>query len=408
MQRLILGTICALALTLPLAAKPGQLKGDSAAVVDGNNAFAAELYGQLAGEQVNEKANLFFSPYSISNALAMTYAGARGNTARQMAATLHFDLEPAKFHSAFAQLIRELQGDAKKRKFVLRIANRLWGQKDYGFLPTFTKFSEAMYGAGLKEVDFVNDRENARLQINRWVEEETNDKIKELIKPDVLSVDTRLVLTNAIYFKAAWLRPFSVKDTKPGDFFARGADKVQVPMMHAQGVRTRFFDDKTTLGLELPYKGGELSMILLMPKKADGLPALEKALPANLKTWLGKLSVHEVQLALPKFKFTSEFNLTYNLDQMGMKDAFDRGKADFSGMSSRERLFIKHVLHKAFVDVNEAGTEAAASTAAVVEGLSSLPPPGTFIADHPFVFLIREARTGSILFLGRVLDPRGA
>jgi serpin B len=265
--------------------------------------------------------------------------------------------------------------------------------------------SQDLYQAGLKEVDFIDDTEGARKAINAWVAKATNDKIKELIKPGILSVDTRLVLSNAIYFKAAWLRPFSPKDTKPGEFTTGAGKKVKVPMMHA-GLRTNYFDDGKVLGVELPYENRELAMIVLMPKKAADLSELEKELTAiQLKKWLAKLSDHQVKVMLPRFKVTAEFHLNKVLKQLGMKDAFERSKADFSGMTTRERLFISHVVHKAFVDVNEAGTEAAASTAVVMDR-TSLPPPGVFNADHPFLFLIRDAKTGSILFMGRVGDPK--
>jgi serpin B len=400
MKRFILAAaLLTTLISLPALAQV-QIKGDPAAVVEGNNGFAVDLYRQLD----KEKGNLFFSPYSISNALAMTYAGARGNTAKEMAGAMHFDLDPDRFHPAFAALIRELQGKAKDRKYKLNIANRLWGQKDYGFLPDFLKISADQYQAGLKEVDFIGDTEGARKAINAWVEKATNDKIKDLIKPGILSVDTRLVLSNAIYFKAAWLRPFSPKETKPGDFTTSTGKKVKVPMMHI-GARTNYFNDGGVLGLELPYENRELSMIVLMPKKADGLADLEKELTAiQLKKWLAKLSDHQVQVTLPKFKVTAEFHLNDVLKQLGMKDAFDRRRADFSGMTTQERLFISHVVHKAFVDVNEAGTEAAASTAVVMDRVSK-PPRGIFSADHPFIFLIRDAKTGSILFMGRVSDP---
>ena len=400
MKRFIFSAMLLATLASVPALAQVRIKGDPAAVVEGNNGFAVDLYRQLD----NEKGNLFFSPYSISNALAMTYAGARGNTAKEMATAMHFDLESARFHPAFAQLIRELQGKAKDRKYQLNIANRLWGQKDYGFLPDFLKLSQDLYQAGLKEVDFIDDTDGARKAINAWVEEQTHKKIKDLIKPGVLSVDTRLVLSNAIYFKAAWLRPFSPKATKPGEFTTGAGKKAKVPMMQA-GARTNYFNDGSVLGLELPYENHELSMIVLMPKKADGLADLEKELTAiQLKKWLAKLSDHQVQISLPKFKVTAEFHLNDVLKQLGMKDAFERRRANFSGMTTRERLFISHVVHKAFVDVNEAGTEAAASTAVVMDRVSK-PPRGIFSADHPFIFLIRDAKTGSILFMGRVSDP---
>lgn len=400
MLRLASG-VMATALLLPLsisAQGPAKLAPNAASVVNGNNAFALDLYARLAAKD----GNLFFSPYSISNALAMTYGGARGATAQQMAAAMHFDLEPARFHAIFGQLVQNLAAD--KRKFQLRIANRLWGQKDYGFLPEFLQLTQKKYQAGLGEVDFIDDTEGARKTINAWIEEQTKQKIKDLFKPGVLNPDTRLVLTNAIYFKAAWLTPFDPKATKDEDFLLAPGKKVSVPMMRS-GHSLRFSDDGMVQTLELPYEHGEASMIVLLPKRVDGLPALEKSLTAdNLKKWLGKLSTHQVQLTLPKFKFTAEFSLNEALKQLGMVDAFDHRKADFSGMSSRERLFIQHVVHKAYVDVNEAGTEAAAATGIAI-GVTSLPQPATFRADHPFVFLIRDNRTGAILFAGRVVDP---
>jgi serine protease inhibitor len=313
---------------------------------------------------------------------------------------------------------KEIQGTDQERKvqgkYQLQIANRLWGQTDYKFLPDFLKTTANNYGAGVKQVDFKNAREEARQTINAWIEEQTNDKIKELIKPDVLPEDTRLVLTNAIYFKAAWMLPFSPKQTMDGDFTLVDGKKVKAKLMRANN-RTKYFKGEGFEAAELPYEEAErpgrildehdLSMIVLLPNKSDGLPAFEKTLTAaNLTKWLGKLSIHNVDVTLPKFKLTSEFMLKDGLSKMGMPIAFDRNKADFSGMTTSERLFINHVVHKAFVDVNEAGTEAAASTAVVMTPASA-PPPATFLADHPFVYLIRDNRTGSILFLGRVVDP---
>jgi serpin B len=373
--------------------------GDATALVQGNNTFALDLYRELA----TEKGNLFFSPYSISTALGMTYGGARGDTAAQMATTLHFGLPPERLHPAFGSLIKEINGAGKPRKYQLQTANRLWGQKDYGFLPEFLKLTETNYGAGLKEVNFAGATEEARKAINAWVEKQTRDKIKELIKPGILTPNTRLVLTNAIYFKAAWMHPFSEKSTVKGDFHVGADKKVTVPLMHG-GVRTGYFKGDDFEALNLPYESYDLSMIVLLPK-AGGLADFEKRLTAaNVQGWLGKLRTHRVTVTLPKFKVTAEFMLKPTLSRMGMPLAFDSRKADFSGMTTREKLWISHVIHKAFVDVNEAGTEAAAATAVVMEGRSA-PPPATFRADRPFVFLIRDNRTGSILFAGRVTDP---
>lgn len=377
----------------------GQPK-DSTAVVQGNTQFACELYGKLAAAE----GNLFLSPYSISNALAMTYGGARGNTAKEMAATMHFGGATDEFHPAFGELVRRIQVEDKKRKHQLRIANRLWGQKDFGFVPEFIASSAKNYGAGLEEVDFMGATEEARQAINAWVEKQTQDKIKELLKPGILNVLTRLVLTNAIYFKAAWIDPFDAKQTKPGDFLPNGVKKVSVPMMR-QSQRTLFFDGGTFAAVELPYEQRDLSMIVFLPKKADGLAAFEKQLTAdNLAKWHAKLRDHQVDIKLPKFKTTAEFRLDKVLQDMGMRDAFDENKADFTGLSSMKGLCITAVVHKAFIDVNEAGTEAAAATAVAV-GLTSAPPPATFHADHPFVYLIRDNKTGSVLFMGRVVNP---
>lgn len=377
-----------------------QPAGDSKAVVQGNSEFACDLYQKLAAAN----GNLFFSPYSISNALAMTYGGARGNTAKEMAATMHFGGASEQFHPAFGNLVRQLQGGGKQRKYQLQVANRLWGQKDFGFVPEFLTSSRQHYGAGLEEVDFAGATEQAHQAINAWVEKQTQDKIKELLKQGVLDNLTKLVLTNAIYFKAAWIDPFDAKNTKPGDFLAAGVKKTQVPMMR-QSQRTNFMDGGAFSALELPYEQRDLSMIVFLPKKADGLAALEKMLNAdNLRQWHAKLRDHQVDIKLPKFKTTAEFRLDQVLKDLGMRDAFDDRKADFTGLSSMKGLCITAVVHKAFIDVNEAGTEAAAATAVAI-GLRSLPPPATFHADHPFVYVIRDNKTGSVLFMGRVVNP---
>jgi serpin B len=392
--------LLAAAASLAVAQPAGKLAPDTAAVVQGNNVFALDLFGRLR----QKDGNLFFSPYSISNALAMTYAGARGQTAEQMATTLHFGLPAPRLHPAFGELIRHLNAGGKDRKYQLSVANALWGQKGYTFLPDFLRLTQDVYQGGLKEVDFVR-AEEARKTINRWVEEQTKDKIKDLIPEGALVPDTRLVLTNAIYFKAAWAEPFPAGATQKEDFHLGGGKKVQVPMMHTNEA-LRYRDGGTFHALELPYQGRELSMLVLLPKKADGLAELEKNLTsARLDEWLKGMKVHMVNMALPKFKITSQFSLKDVLSAMGMPLAFSM-RADFSGMTTRERLFIDKVLHKAFVDVNEKGTEAAAATAVVIRPTAAPNyARADFRADHPFVFLIRENRTGSVLFLGRVADP---
>jgi len=384
------------------SAQPSKSQ-DAGAVnlVTGNSEFAVALYDQLA----RNDGNLFFSPYSISTALGMTYAGARGKTAEEMKTTLRFHLDPDKLHPAFGRLIAQLDGEKTKRFTQLRVANRLWGQRDYGFMPNFLKLTQTDYHAGLQEVDFVQDPEVARKMINAWVEKQTQEKIKDLMPAGTVTIMTRLVLTNAIYFKAAWMHPFSEKETKNGEFTLADGKKVQAQLMRNR-LRAGFSQQEGFSVLDMPYERQEMSMILVLPKDPAGLPKVEKQLSeTNVKKWLGKASDHEVDVTLPKYKITAQFMLNDTLKEMGMRDAFEFGKADFSGMATREKLFISAVVHKAFVDVNEKGTEAAAATG-VAAGTLSLPPPAMFRADHPFLFLIRDNVTGSILFMGRLANPQ--
>jgi serpin B len=400
--------LTALALCLPgrgAAQGPPQLKPDTKAVVQDNNAFAFDLYAQLRAQP----GNLFYSPYSISSALAMTYAGARGDTAVEMATALRFALPPERLHDGFGELIRELNSQDRPRRAQLSVANRLWGQQDYGFLPAFLKLTQDHYRAGLKEVDFIHDqqREQARQEINGWVGEQTKGKIRDLLGPDVLNEKTRLVLTNVIYFKGDWHYEFRKQDTVDGPFFVTPSDKVTVKLMNTS-VSTNFGDFGDLKVLELPYQDHEMSMVLLLPSKLDGLAELEKGLTAaQVKQWTEKLGHRAVRLTLPKFKGSTEFALNERLKALGMVRAFRPDLADFSGMATRDKLFIAAVVHKAFVDVNEVGTEAAAATAVVAERPVSRPlKPVVFRADHPFVYLIRDNRTGSILFVGRLANPK--
>jgi serpin B len=374
-------------------------KADVPGLVKGNNAFALELYGRLR----DKPGNLILSPYSISTALAMTSAGARGTTLEQMTKTLHLP-DQATLHPSAAALIRRVHGDGKNRDCHLITANALWGQQDYGFVPAFLDLTRDHYGAGLREVDFIKDTEGARKAINDWVERETQGKIKELLAKDKLDGDDRLVLTNTIYFKGAWANPFKKKDTKDEAFVLAGGDKIKTPMM-SQEMSVGYHDGHEFAVVELPYAGKQLSMVVFLPKKADGLPALEKSLSADsLAAVIGKLRQEEVHVSLPRFKTTTDFSLKQPLSDMGMSLAF-KGLADFSGMSSESKppLYIKDVVHKAFVEVNEEATEATGATGVIIKKVS-LPP--AFIANHPFLFLIRDRGTGSILFLGRVSDPR--
>ena len=404
----LVGVVIAVIQTGPEPIPQAEMK----ALVEGNNAFALDLYARLR----DQEGNLFFSPYSISTALAMTYAGARGDTEAQMAEVLRFPTDEMrhaqgmvmqmpwpqeKLHPAFKSLIEDLNARQKKGAYELSVANALWGQKGYAWLDEFLKITRDNYGAGLREVDFVGDTEGARKTINDWVEKETKDKIKELVPPGVLDGLTRLVLTNAIYFKGKWALQFKVKATRDAPFTLLDGKKVQVPMMH-QSKEFGYMETEGFQALELPYVREELSMIVFLPKKVDGLAELEKSFTADdLAKWLDELHKLKVYVLLPRFKMTSEFRLDKVLKAMGMTDAF--GAADFSGMDGKEGLFISAVLHKAFVDVNEEGTEAAAATA--VPEAMELVELLVFRADHPFLFLIRDNRTGSILFMGRLVNP---
>jgi serpin B len=381
--------------------KTATSRDELKALVQGNNAFAFDLYARLS----QKKGNVVFSPYSISNALAMTYAGARGQTAEEMAKVLHFTLGQERLHPAFAELVADLYKDGKGRPYHLHVANSLWGQKGYPFLDGFLELTRKNYRAGLKEVDFERVPEEARHTVNRWVEEQTRDKIKELLLSGDVTPSTRLVLTNAIYFKATWQTPFPKDQTRDAVFAVAPGEKPSVPMMRQPEGMFRYFAGDNFQWLELPYKGGQLSLVVLLPHKQGRLAGLEKALTASaIQRGVDKLQLRLGEVALPRFQATLRVSLGEDLKQMGMPLAFSRG-ADFSGIASAENLRLTGVIHKAFIDVDEVGTEASAATAVVAAGTKSI-RPFSFRADHPFLFLIRDTQTGSILFLGRVTDPR--
>lgn len=378
---------------------------DQATVVEGNNEFALALYGQLR----TQGGNLFFSPESVSTALAMAYAGARGDTAAEMAKTLHFTLPPERLHPAMGALLAGL--NAPHDAYQLRVANDLWAERDYKFLDDFLKLTASDYGAGFNPVDFKGATEAARLTINQWVEQKTDSKIKDLLQPGMVNPMTRLVLTDAIYFKADWQSQFQQAQTENENFYLSDERKnVKAPLMHCTG-GYNYFDGGTFQALEMPYKSRDLSMIVFLPKDMDGLPAFEQSLTApNVRQWLSQLQpVPRVIVTFPKFKVTEQLELGSTLGAMGMPSAFAMSAADFSGMTGNRELFLSAVIHKAFIDVNEVGTEAAAATAAVMVGMAMRAPgptpPPEFRADHPFVFVIRDNRSGGILFMGRLTDP---
>ena len=391
----------------PRVSAPDVAAPDMADLVGGNSAFALDLYQALR----EKDGNLFYSPYSISLALAMTYAGARGQTGQQMADALHFILPQEQLHPAFNRLDLTLaqRGERAQGKdaqgFRLNVVNAIWGQQGYDFLPDFLDALAENYGAGLRVLDFASAPEQARATINQWVGEQTEGRIEDLIPQGALSALTRLVLTNAIYFNAAWANPFAAAQTQHGPFHLLDGSEVSVPLMR-QTEDLGYAEGEAYQAVELPYDGRELSMVILLPREGQFDP-FESALDAGRVDGIVKgLTYRQVALAMPRFEFASDFSLKETLAALGMPDAFS-DDADFSGMTGQRELFIGDVIHKAFVSVDEAGTEAAAATAVMVE-VSALPEqPVEVTVDRPFIFLIRDLETGAILFVGRVVDPRG-
>jgi serpin B len=382
-----------------------------AQLVAGNSAFAFDLYQNLR----QTDGNLFFSPYSISSALAMTYAGARGDTEAQMARALHYTLGQDGLHPAFNALdlvLNNAATGADKGGFTLRSANSLWAQQDYKFLPAFLDVLGRNYGAGLRLVDYkeTGHREQARLAINNWVKTATADKIPELIGQGVLDEYTRLVLANAIYFKGDWLAPFDAKS--PEAPFTRLDGSTTPSHLMFRHAPTPYAAGTDYQAVELPYQGGpagaSVSLVLLLPP-AGQFAAFEQSLTAGkVNDIVAALQPADVELFMPRYKYDTSLSLSGALAALGMPLAFDAAQADFSGATGQRDLVISDVIHKAFVAVDEKGTEAAAATAVVMVGAAAPANPQQPVvvkADHPFVFLIRDQQTGSILFVGRVVDP---
>ena len=384
-------------------------------LVDGNTDFAFDLYHALAGSD----GNLFYSPYSISLALAMTYAGARGETESQMADTLGFNLPQDRLHPAFNNLGLQLASRGAEAKgqdgegFRLNIANAVWGQDDFEFLEAYLDLLTDNYGSGVRLMDFKEASEESRIMINDWVADRTEDRIKDLIPQGSIDEFTRLVLTNAIYFNAAWQHPFNVRSTHPGPFFMLDGSTVNVPMM-SQLEYLGYAKGDGYQAVELPYYGYEMSMTIILPDEGR-FNEFEDSIDAGLVAQiLENIWTPEVWLTMPKFEFRSQFGLTETIAKMGMLDAFDDRVADFSGMDGMACpptdddpcLIISDVIHEAFVLVNEEGTEAAAATASIVyvETESIAPPPIEVTVDRPFIFLIRDRATNAIVFVGRVVQ----
>jgi len=368
--------------------------------VNSSNQFAFDLYSILKGEE----RNIFFSPYSLSTAMAMAYEGARGQTSEEIRQVFHYPEDIEILRRGYAEIINQI--NKKDKKYELHTANALWAQKNYPFLPEYFKTVEKYYGGKVTNVDFARDTENSRLTINKWVEEQTRNRIKDLIPQGAITPLTRLVLTNAIYFKGDWATQFPKGNTKEAEFRISADKKVRVPLMFIGGRKFNYAENEALQLLELPYAGNELSMLILLPR--NELSEVEPYLKADkIQDLIKDMRQEEVDVYLPRFKFETKYLMGGEqgiLGMMGMPTAFSEMRADFSGMTGKPDLYITEVVHQAFVEVNEEGTEAAAATGIILVGKMVMERL-VFRADHPFIFIIQHRETGNILFMGRVIDP---
>ena len=376
-------------------------KNDLHAVVDSNNQFAIDLYRKINARDTGK--NIFVSPFSISTALAMTFEGSSGNTRKQMAGVLHLDMSDADRQTGFSALLAETKAEPGKH-YKLNVANALWGQKGYTFETPFLNATGKFYGGALKPVDFAGNPDAARLEINAWVEDHTAKMIRNLIPQGAISADTPLVLTNAIYFKGNWASQFKPAATKVEPFNVSKTVKVQTPMMQQTG-RFRFVRENGVAAIELPYADNDLSMIAILP---DGdIDKMGESLSLDkIKQLCVDMFSQKVDVIIPRFKMEAGYGLGGMLSEMGMPDAFSRQQADFSAMTSQHKLYISKVLHKARIEVNEEGSEAAAATSVgMVEMAMQREINEVFRADRPFLFMIVHNSTGAILFMGRLSNP---
>ena len=395
---LLASAACFIAGAAYAAAKPKAKQPAHAARA---NAIAFKFYAKEAAKP----GNLFFSPYSVYTAFAMAYEGAKGKTATEIASVFSFQPKTPDLRASLAALNRDLAAATREAEF--KQANSFWAQQDYKFLPAYLNTLRGTYRAEARQADFKNKTEEARAMINGWTEGQTNGRIKDLFPPGGLDALSRLVLVNAVYFKGKWVTTFNKELTFDGDFNKADGTQVKVRMMSApQPEPGLYFADEELQALRLPYKGG-LSMLVLLPRKGGkGLPGLEGELSEKkLAAVRAGLSEQKVKVFIPRFTFSSGFSLNGALAALGMPTAFTDG-ADFSGMDGSKKLYIQKAFHKAFVEVNEEGTEAAAATG-IAMGVKSMPmfDVAVFRADRPFLFFIEDPKTGLILFMGRVEDP---
>ncbi len=374
-------------------------------VVEANNQFALDLYKKYK----TKDGNIFFSPYSLSSALVMTYEGAKGETAEEIQTVFHFPKDDLARRSGYAGLYNQINQTDKKYK--LNTANALWADQSFQLLDQYSNLIDQFYGGKVTNLDFKQKADESRETINNWVEDQTNNKIKNLIPAGFIDKLTRLVLTNAVYFKGSWLNEFDEDYTLDQDFQITKNNQVKVKMMHKNDSQEKYnYSENSQMQiLEMPYAGEELSMLFILPKNND-LESVENSLSReNLDAWKNNFRKQNVNIFIPRFKFETKYFLANDLAEMGMPTAFE-DMADFSGLSDKNKLAISQVIHQAFVEVNEEGTEAAAATAVIIKASMSsgdFKPPAIpiFKADHPFIFLIQQNDSGNILFLGRVTNP---
>ncbi len=370
-------------------------------VIEANNLFASDLYDKYKSGD----GNLFFSPYSISSALSMTYEGAKGQTAEEIQLVLHLPDDKNRIHSDFKSIYTELNKAEKTYK--LTTANALWAQEDYPFVDEYFNVVEEYYDGKVTNLDFKKDTENSRVTINNWVEDKTNDKIQDLIPTGMLTPDTRLVLTNAIYFKANWSNQFDAEDTRDGKFKLNSGQEVDTRLMHKTS-NYNYGETSDLQILEMDYLDNDLSMIMILPKD-NKLGKVEDDISKDkLEDWKNDMQTEKVRVTMPKFKFETKYFMAKDLKEMGMPTAFKYPDADFTGMSPIDELYIDEVIHQTFIEVAEYGTEAAAATAVIMRAGSTGEPieePKIFNADHSFIFIIQQKDSGNILFMGRMSDP---
>lgn len=374
-------------------------------LVQGNNAFAFDLYTQLA----KQKGNLFFSPHSVSNALAVVLVGAKGDTAKEIANVLGVQGNEQDFHSSFSSLNKRIQSAADKGSAELSITNAFWRQDGIELRPSFLEDCQKNYSVEFNKSDFLNDSEGARRSVNEWAEAKTKGKIKELLNPGSINNKTRFILVNAIYFKGKWSVPFPKDSTKEATFLAGFKDRVQVPMMNLTLITDYHSADGFQL-VAIPYADNRLSLYAFMGESETALRDFESRLsPRVISDLLGRMKKHVVDVSIPKFRLEDHFFLSEPLGRLGMSEAFSLN-ADLSGIAdSREKLRLGAVIHKTYLDLNEEGTEAAAATAVIGVNPSSFSQPiprAKIVLDRPFLFLIRDNETGAVLFLGRLMNPR--